>query len=366
MPAGTRSVWIALFSACAACLAGCAQPRGAAPITDCEPVGRARPICGFQNPEDLALLPDGYTLVVSEYGDLDGGRPGDLAGFDTRSERRSVLFRGEDAAGMRPADAWGDPACPGPPSASFSPHGIHLDRRADGALQLLAVQHGGRESIEFFEVAAQPAGGWSVAWRGCLIPPPDSYLNDVVALPDGGLATTHMLPRSESSGVMRALELPAKGYVLLWSPAAGFTRLPNSEASIANGIERSRDGRILYLNSSGGSEVIALERPSGRVLRRIPVPLPDNSTWAPDGRLIVASLVAGFEGTQICTTVGGRSCPAEFQLLAIEPDTGAIEVLYRNAGAPMGAGTVGLRIGDVLYAGSFRGDRLLRVDLSAR
>ncbi len=335
------------------------------PITDCEPVGRARPICGFQNPEDLALLPDGRTLLVSEYGNLEGGRAGDLASFDTRSETRAVLFRGGDAAQARAAAGWGDAGCPGPPGASFSPHGIGLDRRSDGALQLLVVQHGGRESVEFFEVTGDAARGWKLAWRGCALPPPDAYLNDVVALPGGGFAATHMLPRSEGEkGVEQGPELPASGHVLEWTPGAGFARLPGSDTAIANGIERSRDGRVLYVNSSGGNELFALERASGRVLRRIPIPLPDNSTWAPDGRLIVASLVGGWEITSLCRTLGGRACPSEFQLLAVDPETGASEVLYRNAGRPMGAGTVGLRVGNALYAGSFASDRLLRIELT--
>ncbi len=350
----------------AALILGCAQAplRGTLPITDCEAVGRARPICGFQNPEDLALLPDGITLLVSEYGDLEGGRAGDLASFDTQSEVRRVLFRGGDAGAARPTAGWGEPGCPGPPGPGFSPHGIHLDLREDGALQLLAVQHGERESIEFFAVEADAASAWRLVWRGCVIPPPDSYLNDVVALPGGGLATTHMLSRSErAQGVFRGFERPPGGFVLEWNPGVGFRRVLNSEMTIANGIERSPDGRILYVNSSGDSELIALARESGLVLRRIPVPLPDNSTWAPDGRLIVASLVAGFGGTEICQTLGGRACPAEFQLLAIDPTTGESEVLYRNAGPPMGAGTVGLQVGHALFAGSFKSDRLLRIDL---
>jgi hypothetical protein len=335
-----------------------------APITDCEAVGRARPICGFQNPEDLALLPDGRTLLVSEYGGLDGERPGDLASFDTESEVRHVLFRGGDADAARPRPGWGDAACPGPPSSAFSPHGIHLSRREDGVWQLLAVQHGGRESIELFEIALDSDGAPRALWRGCVIPPAGAYLNDVVALPGGGLATTHMLPRNQgAAGVLEGFGATASGYVLEWQPASGFRRVPHSEAAIANGIERSPDGSVLYVNASAGGEVFALERASGRVLWRVPVPLPDNSTWAPDGRLIVASLVGGFSGTNICQTIGGRACPAEFQLVALDPATHQTEVLFRSAGPPMGAATVGLRVGNAIYAGSFTGDRLLRIAL---
>ena len=57
------------------------------------------------------------------------------------------------------------------------------------------------------------------------------------------------------------------------------------------------------------------------------------------------------------------ACPIEFQIVAIDPVTMETEILYRNEGAPMGAGTVGLVIGDELFIGSFAGDRILRVAL---
>ena len=39
--------------------------------------------------------------------------------------------------------------------------------------------------------------------------------------------------------------------------------------------------------------------------------------------------------------------------------------VYRSTGAPMGAGTVGLQVGDELFMGSFAGDRILRADLGS-
>ncbi len=39
-------------------------------------------VCGFQNPEDLALLPDGQTIVVSQSSTTDSA-PGNLAFFKT-------------------------------------------------------------------------------------------------------------------------------------------------------------------------------------------------------------------------------------------------------------------------------------------
>jgi hypothetical protein len=73
----------------------------------------------------------------------------------------------------------------------------------------------------------------------------------------------------------------------------------------------------------------------------------------------------------------GKSTPARmryelassipFNIVALDPDSMTIvETLYATDGAPMGAGTVGLRVGDELFIGSFHGDRILRVNLKAQ
>jgi hypothetical protein len=331
------------------------------PITDCEPRGNARPICGFQNPEDLVLLPDGKTLVVSEYGAIEGGKAGRLALFDIRAEQRSVLFEG--GAATSTGEGWGDPECPGAPSADFSPHGIHLSTRRDGRLQLLAVQHGGRESVEFFELVQAP--GWQARWRGCAVPPEGSWLNDVVALPEGGFLVTHMLPKGNLEAISGAYQgpPPALGHVLEWKPETGFRVVPGTQSALPNGIELSRDGRVIYLNVSGANEVWRIDRASGRILTRAEVPATDNATFAAEGRLLVSSLLVTPDQFPVCMQLEGRPCPLAFQIVALHPESLEMEVLYRGEGAPMGGGTVGLRIADELFIGSFAGDRILRVRL---
>jgi len=414
-------------------LAALACERSAEPVIACEAVGPARPICGFQNPEDLELLPDGRGLLVSEFGAMEGGRPGAIAHLDLASEARSVLYRGGDGGTQTPG--WGDPACPGPPS-ELSPHGIHLARRPDGALQLLAVNHAGRESVELFEVTARPpqgsraarrsraesegpsraarrsqaesegpsraarrsqaesegpgraarrsraeserpesegpeSGAWSVAWRGCAVAPEGSWLNDVVALPEGGFLATNMLPRRGRIGqileYVKAAVLGLRtGFALEWQPGRGFAPLPGTEVAFANGIALSADGRTIFLNASIGGKVHRIDRATGAALGSAKVPGPDNSTWAPDGRLLVASFVGPIWETLTCDGLERGACPIAFEIVAVDPQTLATETLYRGSGAPMGGGTVGLRVGDELFIGSFAGDRILRVKLGGR
>jgi hypothetical protein len=343
---------------------GCAtSPTHTGAILDCEPKGPARPICGFQNPEDMVALPGDEAILVSEYGAMDGKKPGRLTLFTLDSEERRVLFRGGDADGAE--SLWGDPACPGPPDAAFSPHGIHLSERSDGARQLLVVQHGGRESVEFFEVDGAGTE-FSLAWRGCVVAPDRTWLNSVAAVPGGGFVTTSMMDRLSSEEDLAAAFTSgvATGYVVTWNSEQGYGRLPGSESAMPNGIEVSADGHFVFLNSSGAGEVQRIVRATGEVEAVARVSGLDNARWAPDGRLVVASVPGdGNEDFSICMDLEVGGCPIEFQIVAIDPETMETEVLYRNGGPPMGGGTVGLVIGDELFVGSFAGDRILRVSL---
>jgi hypothetical protein len=332
----------------------------AEPIPDCQPHGSARPLCGFQNPEDLAALPGGEAIVVSEYGGMQGEQAGALVLLELASGTRHVLFRASDGS-ERPSPGFGDPACPGPPTA-FSPHGIDLGRLAEGQLVLAVVQHATRESIELFEVEGF-GSEWTVAWRGCLIAPDDAWLNDVVWLPDASLVASSMMPRSEGVAAMMRGE-GSPGHALHWLPGEGFHEIPGTRGALANGVEVSPDGTKLYLNLTQANEVRRIDLATGKVEGSVAVVGPDNSTWAPDGRLLVASIRAlGSEEFRGCDALSRGACPIPYAIVAIDVATMQARDLYVSSGAPMGAGTVGLQVGRELFVGSFVGDRVVRVDL---
>ena len=144
-------------------LGGCGSPRER--ITGCAALGELKPICGFSRPEDMEVLGDARTLLISEMGSSQFGSPGSLALFDTRSETITRLPQFTE-----PSDEyWGQASCTTPPGTAFSPHGIDLSRRKDGRWQVLAVNHGGRESVEFFQLLEE-GEGYRLAWRGCALP----------------------------------------------------------------------------------------------------------------------------------------------------------------------------------------------------
>jgi hypothetical protein len=295
---------------------------------------------------------------------MDGRRPGLLSLLDLETEERHVVFRGGDAAGS--AASWGDPTCPGPPGAAFSPHGIHLSARPDGLQQLLVVQHGGRESIEFFEVEGSGAKA-RVSWRGCVIAPDRTWLNSVAAIPSGGFVTTSMMEKTSSEEDLLAAfnSDAATGYVVTWSPAVGFGRLGGGDGKMPNGIEVSADGRFVFLNRAGEGEVRRIILETGEVDASVDVPGLDNARWATDGRLVVASVPgdSNDHDYSVCIGLTVGACPIGFEIVAIDPASMETEVLYQNEGPPMGAGTVGLVVGDELFVGSFAGDRILRIAL---
>jgi len=343
-----------------------AASHAAEPISDCEPRANARPVCGFQSPEDLAPLPGGAAIVVSEYGGMLGEKPGDLALLALDGDERRVLFHGGDATTGKPVEGWGDAACPGPPGPAFAPHGIDVASRPDGALALAAVQHGGRQSIELFELTG--AGSeWRIAWRGCIVVPEDVWPNDVVWLPDGSLVFSSMMPLSQGLEAMMG-GTADPGFALRWRAGAGLRKVPGSNGPLANGVEVSPDGKKLYLNLTRADEVRRIDLDSGRIEARAKVPGPDNSTWAPDGSLLVASLRAmGSEDFAVCNPLPPHAaCPLPFAIVAVDVGTMQGRDIYVGSGPPMGAGTVGLQIGSELFVGSFTGDRVLRVELDGR
>ncbi|WP_157976578.1 hypothetical protein [Parahaliea mediterranea] len=328
----------------------------------CEKVKNATPLCLFSNPEDMAILPGNRWLLVSEYGDYHGSRPGALVFYDLDKKKRRIAYDGDST--QPPGEYWGDPSCIEAPGAVFSPHGIDLKRRKDGRWQLLVVQHGGRESIEFFELVNSDHGP-SLLWRGCAIAPDNASLNSVAAGADGELFTTKMMASKVSWGSDSS---ESSGLVFRWTGRSGFEVVPGSEGLMLNGIAASKDGRSLYVVYSGENVVKKIDSERGIVIDSTPVKSADNIKWSADGETL---LVASFVGSQAiedfahCTSAEVGVCPIAFSIIELEPEQLAKKTLFDNRAAPMGAGTVGIKVKDTLFIGTFSGNRILQVELPA-
>ncbi len=94
----------------------------------CDELAGISSFCGFKNPEDLAVIPGGDFLLVSEMGAFMSDLPNTLSMLDiAQGERLPIAINWEPTE-----PRWGDVTCQPPEVAKFSPHGIDLITRADG------------------------------------------------------------------------------------------------------------------------------------------------------------------------------------------------------------------------------------------
>ena len=203
------------------------------------------------------------------------------------------------------------------------------------------VHHGPRESIEFFAVDAGD-GPPSLTWTGCAVAPEGATLNSVVALPGGGFATTNA-----GIGVWE------------WHADSGWEVLPESEDTAANGIEVSADGELLYIAGWAEEKLTRLSRGVTPVRKDV-IQLgfrPDNLRMALDGSVIYAAGHTDKDGNSITDP---REPTLETSNVAeIDPETLEFERVFAHPAMPgFVSSTTAIRIGDELWLGSYRGDRL--------
>ncbi|BFM17926.1 hypothetical protein R50073_41090 [Maricurvus nonylphenolicus] len=340
-------------------LCGCVDE--SARITHCDSVGDKQPLCGWQSPEDMELLADGKTLMVSEMEQNHGEVYGHLSLLHVDTDRRQKLSHSV----VEGEELWGDKSCSQPPGDYLAPHGIHLSTRADGRQQLLVVNHSEREAIEFYEVLSEESG-YRITWKGCAEAPAGSFLNDVVALPDGGFVATHMFDKPDAQvGTMSWKEGLAliglnPGYLLHWQDGK-FSQVEGYSSDYPNGIQISADGRYLFINAWAASTVTKFDWHNRQLVSEAEVQHPDNSQWGDNGKLLIASHDFSVGDLRLCLSDGTKACPGKFSVVELDPETMQSRELLEQHGAPMGAGTVIQEVGETWYIGSFIGDRMLKV-----
>lgn len=306
----------------------------------CDPVGEIGFICDMVSPEDIATIPGEEWAVTS--GAREGGR---LHLINVAEKTSSLLFPTPDRVEQLDAETY--PECPGPiqnPDDS-RPHGLYLDPGDGDVHTLMVVHHGSRESIEVFKVDTRSATP-AIAWVGCVVAPEEQNLNSVSALPDGGFVTT-----SSGSGVYE------------WHTDTGWELLPESEDTAPNGIEISDDGSFVYIAGWAEEKLTRLSRGMTPIQKDV-VQLgfrPDNLRMIPAG-VILASGHTDKNGNSIVSgsISGGREPTLETTNVAvIDPETLEVNRIFVQPSIPgFIAATTATQIGDELWLGSYRGDRL--------
>ena len=343
----------------AAVTAAVSAQQGAAP-SGCAPAAGLTFICGLQNPEDLVSVPGTPWLLTS------GMAPGaGLSLVDTQARAVRKLYA-PGTANAR-ADRGRFANCPGPlDPAQAVLHGLALRSAAGGRYTVYATNHGGRESVEAFELSVAPGGAASSAsatWIGCVVLPPARAANSVAAFSDGTLvATVLMLP---GRTFQDAFAMRNTGIVLQWTPGTtGFVELKGTELVANNGIETSPDDREFYVASTPTRRVYSFSRdkPGGGPLRFAQLKDfgPDNVRWTSENRLITAGLI---DDEPAC---GGRPkdengirCPMGYAVATIDPRTMTATEIARGPRTPSFTGTaMAAVVGNELWLGSFFADRL--------
>jgi hypothetical protein len=304
-------------------------------------------ICNQQSPEDLVVVPGAQWVVASAYAGSGGINL-------IRVRDRVNMKAYPTVAARRRIDEKKYPACPGPPdivpNARFTTHGLWLQPGPASVHTLFVVGHGTRESIEVFEIDAKPATP-VVTWIGCAIAPEPIGLNSVRGLPDGGFIATNFLARNIAADArLRMLEGEKNGELWEWHAAGGWKKVPGSEASGANGIEISADGKWYYVAAWGSQSFFRLSRGAATPVRdeiRLGFRV-DNIRWGRDGSLYATG------------QTGSREVPETASVIVkINPDTLAVREVYRRPDdATFRSGTVAVEVGQELWVGSYQGDRV--------
>ncbi|MBM3779326.1 MAG: hypothetical protein FJW23_14005 [Acidimicrobiia bacterium] len=324
----------------------------------CDPEGPVRFICGLSAPEDLVPVPQSDWVVAG------GFTGGGLYVISTKDHSVSQVFPGGPSRVRHDKTTYAD--CPGPldTSGRMSAHGLNVRPGSGGVHTLYVVHHGGRESIEVFEIdgRARPP---VVTWIGCAVVPGMQGINSVSPLPGGGFVVTNFAPRGGNAVAAALRKGENSGEVWEWQPANGWRVVPGSESPGPNGIEASRDGTWLYVSLWPVRKVMRLSRGRTPVQADVvDVPFhPDNIRWQADGSLLAAGHAASApEKLMECFA---KACPdATSNAARIDARTFAAREVVRLPFSPSFAGgTVALQVGNEVWLGAMRGDRVARYPL---
>ena len=332
------------------------SPTPAATAADaCPPVGDVHFVCGIQSPEDLVRVGDTPWLIAS--GMVAGSG---LHAVDTTAKTTMPLFT--SAVARSAPDATRFSHCPGPLDPNVAVlHGLAIrSATSTGHYTLYATNHGGRQSVEVFDLDTTGSAP-AATWTGCVTMPDGLEANSVAAFSDGTLLTTVVMRPGFTFEDMFAGK--NTGAVYQWTPGAdAFTLLPGAETPGNNGIDTAPDDREFYVASSGAKRVTAFSRTNpARALR-----VAQLKEFAPDNvRLVGGQLVAAgmIDDEPSCGGAPKKAadiqCPRGYIAVQVDPKTMAITELVRGpVAAPYTGTATAIQVGTEVWLSSFNTDRI--------
>jgi sugar lactone lactonase YvrE len=316
-----------------------APARAQAPgASGCAAEGDLHFVCNLISVEDFLPVDGGRWLVGGSYVEKSVG----LYLIDTRAKTAMPVTLSLSAT---PDPLYA--GCAAPDLKNLQTHGLDV-RKVNGHTTVFVINHGGRESVEIFRLHA--AAG-TAEWVGCALDPEGVNSNSITAMAHGAFALTKFMDTHDKQGFQHILAGQVTGAVYLWTPGKGFAEVPGTELSGDNGIVSSVDGRWLYINAYGSHEIyrVPISGHGKRSVAKVEF-CPDNLRWAPDGSIFVtgqfidAKTLNGLHGW---ATV--RLDPKTMMVTPVAKEPGLKE--FDNA-------TSTVQVGDTLWFGTFRGDRM--------
>ena len=348
---GSDRAFRALMSALTLMLAGAllasarpvaAQTPAAGPKT-CAPEGDLHFVCNLISVEDFVPVDGGRWLVGGSYIEKSVG----LYLVDTAAKSAKPVIL---SLAAKPDPRYA--GCAAPDLKVLQTHGLDV-RQVNGHTRVYVINHGGRESVEIFEL--HPATN-STEWVGCALPPDGVNSNSISAMRGGAFAITKFMDTHDKNGFQHILSGQVTGTVYLWKSGKGFSEVPGTRFSGDNGILSSPDGHWLYINAYGSREIyrVPLSGHDKSSVAKVDF-CPDNLRWAPDGSIFVTGQ---FINAQTLNTMHG------WATVRLDPKTMAITPVVKEAGLKVfDDATSTVQVGQTLWFGTFRGDRMAYMPL---
>lgn len=318
---------------------GAQAQQGGQPAS-CSPVGDLSFVCGLINVEDFLPVAGGRWLVG---GSFQAGSAG-LYLIDTAAKTAKPATL---SIASKPDPLYA--GCSAPDLKKLTTHGLDVAEGRRGIDTVYAINHGGRESVEVFRLDAAKG---SAEWVGCVVLPEGTSGNSIVHLSKGAFAVTKFLDTRDKQAFQHVMSGAINGVVYLWRPGKGFSEVPGTQLSGDNGIVASPDGKWLYVNAYGSREVYRVPLSGKGERTSVKVDFnPDNLRWAPGGKVFVTG--------QFINPKNPPGAHNGWATVLLDPQTMTTTPVVKEAGlAEFDNATSAVQVGNTLWFGTFRGDRV--------
>jgi hypothetical protein len=333
------------------------EPSGAAPA-DCAPASCFDYVCGQTRPEDLARIPGTRWIIASGFSEGAGLKLVDTADYSLRT---AYVGAAVDIA----TESVRFPDCASAPDPRLlNVQGLNLRAAGDSRYTLYAVNHGGRESIEVFDIDAKPDVPM-LRWQGCVMLPPSLAANSVASYSDGTLLITVLVHPGNTFADF--VEGRNTGGVYERQPgSSGFKFIPGTEMPGNNGIETAADDSGFFVVAFGRHAVLRFSRyeiDAAPVQSVAPGFMPDNIHWD-GGRLLTAGMVydePACGGTR--TVVDGKAdemkCHRGTVVAELDPVSMNFQIIEHSQPDPVFNGaSAAVIVGKQLWIASYQSDCL--------